>query len=81
MASAFEMAHEQDHGTQERAMFIAALAHDLRTPLTVLTGAADLLLRESGGSLTPEQRLLVEAMRRHTEVLTEIVNDALARLE
>jgi signal transduction histidine kinase len=80
MATAFEMTHEQDLAASSRLTFVAALAHDLRTPLMVLMGASDLLLRDADRTLTDEQRLLVEAMRRSTHALTAIVNSALAEL-
>ena len=81
MASAWELAHEPEDETLARAAFFAALAHDLRTPLTVLNGAAELLLRGTADALTDDQRTLVEAIRRHAQTLTCMVNDALAVLE
>lgn len=81
MMSAFELAPEPEDDPLTRAAFFAALAHDLRTPLTVLNGAAELLLRGTAGSLTDDQRALVEAIRRHAQALTGVVNDALAVLE
>ena len=57
---------ELDRGAaQERAEQIAALAHDLKTPLTVIQGNADLLAEDE--ALTPEQREQVEAILRGTE--------------
>lgn len=64
----------------DRAAFVAGMAHNLRTPLMVLLGASDLLLR-GADDLTDEQRVLVEALRRNALALTRVVNDALAALE
>ena len=50
---------------QQRTEQIAALAHDLKTPLTVIQGNADLLAEDE--ALTPEQREQVEAILRGTE--------------
>lgn len=46
---------------QQRAEQTAALAHDLKTPLAVITGNADLLAEEA---LTAPQRQCVEAIQR-----------------
>lgn len=46
---------------QQRAEQVAALAHDLKTPLTVIGGNAELLAEEE---LTPSQRSLAEAIQR-----------------
>jgi signal transduction histidine kinase len=81
MVSAFEMAHDYDHEAHSRAAFIAALGHELRTPLMVLMGATDLLLRDTDDALTDEQRVLVEAMHRSAHTLTTLVNNALGRLK
>ena len=49
---------------QQRSEEIAALTHDLKTPLTIIQGNADLLAEES---LTPSQQGQVEAILRGTE--------------
>ena len=46
---------------QQRTRRMAALAHDLKTPLAIVQGNADLLAEEA---LTPGQRPLVEAILR-----------------
>jgi signal transduction histidine kinase len=57
--------------------FIATISHELRTPLTVLGGNAELLLRNLVGTLTDEQRVLVEAMRKHTLSMTSLLNNVI----
>ncbi|MEN9939070.1 MAG: hypothetical protein RLZZ387_5649 [Chloroflexota bacterium] len=79
MSLAHEMAYEPAPD-QNRAAFIAGISHDLRTPLMVLYGAADLLLRGSAGELTDEQRELVEAIRRSACTLKSVVEEALGEL-
>ncbi len=49
---------------QERNESIASLTHDLKTPLTVIGGNAELLAEEA---LTEEQRLCVEMILQNTE--------------
>src|SRR5262249_30611085 len=39
--------------------FVAAVSHDLRTPIHILVGYADMLLDDTGGELSAEQRELV----------------------
>lgn len=43
------------NGGQDAEARIARLAHDLRTPLTIVSGFAEILARR-GDELTPEQR-------------------------
>lgn len=47
---------------QQKAEQTAALAHDLKTPLAVITGNADLLAEDD--NLTPEQQAQIAAMQR-----------------
>ncbi|MDR0885444.1 MAG: HAMP domain-containing histidine kinase [Clostridiales Family XIII bacterium] len=47
-----ESLHSQWHAQERRKREIAALAHDLRTPITVITGNAELLLEDA---LNPDQ--------------------------
>jgi|HigsolmetaAR202D_1030399.scaffolds.fasta_scaffold09008_1 signal transduction histidine kinase len=57
--------------------FIATISHELRTPLTVLGGNTELLLRNLMGPLSDEQRVLVEAMRKHTLGMTALLNNVI----
>jgi signal transduction histidine kinase len=50
-----------------RRDFLAAVSHELRTPVTSMHVAADLLLRDAAGPLTPEQRELAEIVRGDAE--------------
>lgn len=57
--------------------FIATISHELRTPLTVLGGSADLLLRGFVGELSQEQRQLIEAMNKHSQSMTRLLNNVI----
>jgi len=63
--------------------FITVAAHQLRTPLTGLNWAVDLLLKEEFGSLTKEQLATVEQMKTALGSLSITVNNVLniAQLE
>ena len=51
-------------GEQRERTQIAAMAHDLKTPLTIIRGNADLLAEDAeAGMLNDDQRASVEAMR------------------
>jgi K+-sensing histidine kinase KdpD len=61
-----------DHEDDPREQLLA-LTHDLRTPLTLVTGFAQMLARD-GGELTEEQRTdyvrrLADCAREMTEIL------------
>lgn len=62
---------------------IATASHELRTPITVIAGYADLLLGNTGEALTEKQRHYLERTRETTAHLTQMVNDMLdiSRLE
>lgn len=62
---------------------IATASHELRTPITVIAGYADLLLGDSAGALNQKQRHYMQRTRDTTTHLTDMVNDMLdiSRLE
>src|SRR5262245_5224748 len=54
------------------------LAHELRTPITVLAGFTELLLAEQPGPLGLEQRRCLDEMRKSCERLTRFVDELAA---
>lgn len=48
--------------------------HELRTPLMVLGGTSELLLRNLAGPIPEDQRTLLEAMRKNAQTVTALLN-------
>jgi signal transduction histidine kinase len=63
--------------------FVGLVSHDLRTPLTSITGYVELLESEETGPLTDEQRSFLSIVARNADRLLRLVNDLLfvARLQ
>ena len=63
--------------------FVGMISHDLRTPLTSITGYVELLRDEETGPLNDEQRSFLEVVARNADRLLHLVSDLLlvARLE
>jgi signal transduction histidine kinase len=59
---------------QERTNFLARSIHDFRAPLTAISGYCGLLLEEELGSLTPDQREVLERMQHSATRLSRITN-------
>ncbi|HYY94159.1 MAG TPA: ATP-binding protein, partial [Pyrinomonadaceae bacterium] len=57
--------------------FLALTTHDLRSPLTVISGVINFFTSGRLGDLTPEQKNMVAMMERNTQNLIELVNDLL----
>lgn len=58
---------------------IDALSHDLRTPITIIQGFSELLLRDLESPLEAQQRELVQAIRDWSRSMAQTVNRAMAR--
>lgn len=63
--------HDQWKLEQQRVQEIAALTHDLKTPLTVISGNSELLAELD---LSPEQQTCVDAIQRNSEKMTLYLN-------
>lgn len=61
-----------------RDEFVAAVRHELKTPLNAILGFADVLLQEVDGPLTEQQREDVDAIRGGGIYLRELVEAVLA---
>ncbi len=80
--SAAERAYRQDlararSADRDRAAFLAAVSHELRSPLNAILGFADILLAEVDGPLDRESKEEVEQIKGSGTHLTELINDIL----
>ncbi|GAK60426.1 hypothetical protein U27_00323 [Candidatus Vecturithrix granuli] len=66
-----------------KANFLATISHELRTPLTSILSTYELLLQDSLGELTQEQREFINLSRQQGEYLSELIDNliVLNRLE
>src|ERR1022692_1908763 len=64
---------------QERTNFLARSIHDVRSPLTAISGYCGLLLEEELGSLTPDQREVLGRIRHSAARLSRII-DSMSQL-
>ena len=62
---------------RDRAAFLAAVSHELRSPLNAILGFADILLQEVDGPLAPASREEVEQIKGSGQHLLELINDIL----
>jgi len=62
---------------EARSDLISVVSHDLRTPLTAITGYLEILRDEEAGPLTEEQRRFLAVMQRNADRLLVVVNDLL----
>ncbi|MBX3186286.1 MAG: HAMP domain-containing histidine kinase [Labilithrix sp.] len=62
---------------RERAAFLAAVSHELRSPLNAILGFADILMEEVDGPLSPSAREEVEQIRGSGAHLLSLINDIL----
>ena len=63
--------------SEMREEFLALTTHDLRSPLTVISGVISFFTSGRLGELSPEQQNMVAMMERNTQSLIELVNDLL----
>ena len=62
---------------RRQAEFVSAVSHELRSPLTTITGALDIVLSEYAGRLSDKQRRYVDLARDSCTRLNQIVDDFL----
>jgi signal transduction histidine kinase len=62
---------------RDRAAFLAAVSHELRSPLNAILGFADILVEEVDGPVPEEVREEVEQIRQSGAHLLELINDIL----
>jgi signal transduction histidine kinase len=67
-----------EEANRVKSDFVAAVSHDLRTPIHVLVGYAEMLLDGAGGDLASQQRDLVDRMRDRALQFRDLVDGILA---
>jgi signal transduction histidine kinase len=72
--SDLERVHAAD---RDRAAFLAAVSHELRSPLNAILGFADILMAEVDGPLSPDAREEVEQILGSGKHLLDLINDIL----
>jgi signal transduction histidine kinase len=61
--------------SQLKSNFVANISHELRTPLTHIKGYVELLITESLGSITEEQRHALQISQQSTSKLETLIED------
>jgi signal transduction histidine kinase len=61
--------------SQMKANFVANISHELRTPLTHVKGYLELMVTESLGSLTEEQRHALQVSQKSSDRLENLIED------
>ena len=64
--------------TRAKSEFISAMAHELRTPLHVIIGNADLAQDEFFGPFNADQKTALQKILRNSHVLLRMINDVLS---
>lgn len=74
LRAAKEAAEEADRAKSE---FLALMNHELRTPLSVMTGYLDLLLSGTFGPLNEEQRSVIQRLHANTNSVVDLISGVL----
>lgn len=69
-----EATREAEAANRAKAQFLETMSHEMRTPLSTITGMSDLLVRSS---LSPDQRIYVERVQANAATLLHLIEDIL----
>jgi len=77
------LVNELEGANRLKSEFVATMSHELRTPLNIILGYQGLMLDETFGPLTDEQRDALERAERNARTLLELISATLdlSRLE
>jgi signal transduction histidine kinase len=67
--------HRLSELNQMKANFVANISHELRTPLTHIKGYMELMVTESLGPLTDEQRHALQVSQKSSDRLENLIED------
>jgi len=73
----FETSEELSKVTKAKSEFMAQMSHELRAPLNVIIGFAELMLDEVPGKINEEQRHSLNDIRSSGKHLLDLINDIL----
>jgi PAS domain S-box-containing protein len=73
-----EYARELARSNAELEQFASVLSHDLRSPMTAISGFAYLLSAEAGDSLNPEMRDALEGIRGGIDQMSRLIKSLLS---
>ncbi|MBK6361149.1 MAG: hypothetical protein IPF39_15015 [Comamonadaceae bacterium] len=72
-----ECAQGEAHHQQLQSTFLAAISHDLRTPLAAIVGAASSLLTQRDKLAPPEQERLLRSIASEADYLSTVNENTL----
>lgn len=66
-----------DHANRAKSEFLAVMSHELRSPLTSVKGAIDLVLHGAAGTVNEPVEHLLKMAQRNANRLQRLINDVL----
>lgn len=60
-----------------KTRFISFVSHELKQPMTSITGYSDLLIKGVGGELDPQQKQFIRVIQKNADRMNRIVQDLL----
>jgi len=72
-----EAKERAERATRLKDKFVSLVAHDLRTPLTAVSGFAAILAQELDHAMNADQRDLMERVRKGTDNMGRMIDDLL----
>jgi len=77
LVSVFRDITTEVQADRAKSDFVSMVSHELRTPMTAVKAYVDLLLMETPGPLTEQQRKFLKVVKSNSERLIDLVSDLL----